>query len=47
MKGPGYLEELKRSADAAGGWRLDDEASYRLPYTGAQRTLLVFRGADK
>jgi len=45
MKGPGYLEELKRSAGVAAGWRLADETSYRLPYSGAQRTLLVFRGA--
>ena len=46
MKGPGYLEELKTSADAAKGWHLADTIAYRLPYSGAQRTLLVFRGAD-
>ena len=46
MKGPGYLEELKTSADAARGWYLADKEVYRLPYSGAQRTLLVFRGAD-
>ena len=45
MKGPGYLEELKASADAAQGWHLADTKAYRLPYSGAQRTLLVFRGA--
>ncbi|MBT8353734.1 MAG: 16S rRNA (guanine(527)-N(7))-methyltransferase RsmG [Desulfofustis sp.] len=46
MKGPGYLEELKTSADATRGWHLVDKKTYRLPYSGAQRALLVFRGAD-
>ena len=46
MKGPGYLEELKTSADASEGWHLVDKKMYRLPYSGAQRALLVFRGAE-
>jgi 16S rRNA (guanine527-N7)-methyltransferase len=46
MKGPGYLEELKTATDAARGWHLADRKSYRLPYSGAQRTLLVFRDAE-
>ena len=45
MKGPGYLEELKTSAHAANEWYLEDKKTYRLPYSGAQRALLVFRGA--
>jgi 16S rRNA (guanine527-N7)-methyltransferase len=46
MKGPGYLEELNTSADAATGWHLAEKKAYRLPYSGAQRMLLVFRGAE-
>lgn len=45
MKGPGYLEELKKSADASDDWYLEDKKTYRLPFSGAQRALLVFRGA--
>jgi 16S rRNA (guanine527-N7)-methyltransferase len=46
MKGPGYLEELKTSADVSEGWKLVDKKTYRLPYSGAQRALLEFRGAE-
>ena len=46
MKGPGYLEELKRSTSAFEGWHLTDEITYRLPYSGAQRALLVFQGTE-
>ena len=46
MNGPGYLEELKTSADVSEGWKLVDKKTYRLPYSGAQRALLEFRGAD-
>ena len=46
MKGPGYLEELNTSADTSEGWHLADKKTYRLPFSGAQRALLVFRGAE-
>jgi len=42
MKGPRYQDELDAQADAAHGWRLQSTRSYRLPYSGAQRVLLVF-----
>lgn len=44
MKGPGYLDELDEKTIAANGWRLVDTKTYRLPFSGAQRSLLVFRG---
>ena len=44
MKGPGYLEELDEEKQAAQGWKLVTTHTYRLPYSGAQRSLLVFRG---
>lgn len=44
MKGPGYLEELDEEKQAAQGWNLVTTHTYRLPYSGAQRSLLVFRG---
>jgi hypothetical protein len=42
MKGLRYQDELDAQADAAHGWRLQSTRSYRLPYSGAQRVLLVF-----
>ena len=47
MKGPGYHDELADSAEAAERWRLVDTKTYRLPFSGAQRALLVFRGLDE
>lgn len=46
MKGPGYLEELDEIAEAEKGWHLAETKNYRLPYSGAQRALLVFRGVQ-
>lgn len=46
MKGPGYLEELDEETQAASGWRLETLRTYRLPFSGAQRSLLVFRGLE-
>ncbi len=46
MKGPGYLDELADAVEAAAHWRLVGTTTYRLPFSRAQRTLLVFRGAD-
>ena len=46
MKGPGYLDELDDRTIAASGWRLTDTKTYRLPFSGAQRSLLVFRGLE-
>lgn len=44
MKGPGYVDELDEETQAAAGWRLETIRDYRLPFSGAQRSLLVFRG---
>ncbi len=46
MKGPGYLDELDDRTIAANGWCLADTKTYRLPFSGAQRSLLVFRGLE-
>ncbi len=46
MKGPGYLEELDAMSEAEEGWYLIDTKAYRLPYSGAQRALLVFKGVQ-
>ena len=46
MKGPGYFDELDNTTIAAKGWRLADTKTYRLPFSGAQRSLLVFRGLE-
>lgn len=46
MKGPGYLDELDDRTIAASGWRQVDTKTYCLPFSGAQRSLLVFRGLE-
>ena len=46
MKGPGYLGELDDRTIAASGWHLTDTKTYCLPFSGAQRSLLVFRGLE-
>jgi 16S rRNA (guanine527-N7)-methyltransferase len=43
MKGPRYQAELDAQADAVHGWHLQLTRLYRLPYSGAQRALLVFK----
>lgn len=43
MKGPRYQNELDAQAEAAHDWRLQSTRIYRLPYSGAQRALLVFQ----
>ena len=46
MKGPGYLDELDDMKTSTNGWCLVDTKTYRLPFSGAQRSLLVFRGLE-
>lgn len=45
MKGPRFREEFDEVETAAKGWKLDTARSYRLPRSGAERNLLVFRGS--
>ncbi len=44
MKGPGYRDEFDAVAERANGWHLSRAQEYRLPFSGAQRVLLVFQG---
>ena len=46
MKGPGYADEFDEKKEAENGWRLQTVWEYVLPYSGAQRSLLVFQGAE-
>lgn len=46
MKGPGYVDELDEKKQSDNGWRLQTVHEYRLPLSGAQRSLLVFQGLE-
>ncbi len=46
MKGPGYVDELDEKKLNDKGWRLRTIHEYRLPFSGAQRSLLVFQGLE-
>jgi 16S rRNA (guanine527-N7)-methyltransferase len=44
MKGPGYLDELDERRELSNGWQLETTRTYRLPFSGARRALLVYTG---
>jgi 16S rRNA (guanine527-N7)-methyltransferase len=46
MKGPRYQEELAAVAALPEPWRLERRHEYRLPVSGAERVLLVFRAVE-
>lgn len=43
MKGPGYLVEVDEKKERDNGWKLKTTRSYRLPFSRAQRVLLVYQ----
>jgi len=45
MKGPGYHKEFDEIKERQHGWHLAETQHYRLPFSGAQRALLVFQCA--
>ena len=47
MKGPRYEEELAAVATLTEAWDLERRHDYRLPVSGAERVLLIFRAVDK
>ena len=46
MKGPRYQEEFDTDAVESDGWLLKTTTSYELPFSKAERALLIFQGID-